>query len=79
MRTKKSLKLIYDENRLLYAKKSYLNEQLYDPETTQIFLDHFHAKRREQKKKGHYLFILSCFITTALVYGFVESLNILLQ
>ncbi len=75
LKTKKTFKEIYDENRLLYADKRIIETRTYDPYVVENFLNKFYAKRRAQKKMRKYLFVLSCFITSLLVMGIINAIN----
>lgn len=74
--TKKSFKQIYDENRLLYAKKTVLEFENSDPDKASEFLRRFYAKRKRQQKLQIYLFALSCVITWILVLGVMKTFNL---
>lgn len=75
MSTKKSIKVVYDENRLLYSERKPFEIKDFDPNDIEFFLETFFAKRRKQKKVRKILFVISCIITSCMVVGIINTLN----
>ncbi len=78
MKTRKSIKELYDENRLLYAKRKTVNPRQHDPEKLREFLVMFYEKKRRQLKMRYYMLVLSGLLTVGIVIGIVNGINSLL-
>ncbi|WP_462247297.1 hypothetical protein [Ekhidna sp.] len=78
MKTRKSIKELYDENRLLYAERKTIDPRQYDPEQLREFLVKFYEKKRRQLKMRYYMLVISGLLTAGIVIGIINGINSLL-